>query len=321
MNKSTAYANANIALIKYWGKSDVRLNVPAVPSISMTLSHLGTTVTVESIDKNHELSDPSFKDSERARLFKYLELVREFFPYDGHLRITSKSSIPVSAGLASSASFFAALATALNDHFSLKLAKKELSILARMGSASAARSIFGGFCALGYESHEDAYAYELKSDLDVAMVIAVVDQGPKKISSREAMNITANTSPFFDNFVKEQPKDFDKALAAIKDGDFLALGKLMEHSTLKMFATMWTALPAINYWKPESLGLINLVYELRNELGAVFFTMDAGPNVKILCPSELLPQVLSKVARSGLTVDIRSSALGQGAQIINEHLS
>lgn len=324
MNRSTAYANANIALIKYWGKFEASLNVPAALSLSMTLSHLGTKVTVTSIDgPSHQASiiNGAIKEKDLLRLKNYLELVRQYFPFDGFLKVVSESSIGISAGLASSASFFAALATALNAHFKWQLDQQQLSILARMGSASAARSIFGGFAALkGGVSHEEAYAYPVSSKLDLAMVLAVVDQSPKPISSREAMNITQATSPFYRAFIESQKDDFDRAVKALSEGDITILGELMEHSTLKMFASMWTAIPAINYWHPKSLELISMVYQLRKEQGEVYFTMDAGPNVKILCPELKLPAVLTRLACSGLTTDIRTSAPGEGSKILSEHL-
>lgn len=324
MNRSTAYANANIALIKYWGKSEASLNIPAASSLSMTLSHLGTKVTVASIDGlSHQASiiNGILRENDLLRLQNYLELVRQYFPFNGFLKVVSESSIDISAGLASSASFFAALATALNTHFNWQLDQQQLSILARMGSASAARSIFGGFAALtGGVSHEEAFAYPVSSKLDLAMVLAVVDQRPKPISSREAMNMTKATSPFYRAFIDSQNADFDRAVKALAEGDIAILGELMEHSTLKMFATMWTATPAINYWHTKSLELINMVYQLRKEEGEIYFTMDAGPNVKIFCPEKKLPTVLTRLACSGLTTDIRTSAPGEGSKILSEHL-
>lgn len=318
MNRSSAYANANIALIKYWGKSDQELNIPEAPSLSMTLE-LGTKVTIESI--SGPAHQAKVNEQDLARLSAYLELVRKHLPYQGFLSVRSESSVAMSAGLASSAAFFAALATALNEHFSWGLDQKNLSILARMGSASAARSIFGGFCALeGGVSHKEAFAYELDT-LDVAMVIAIVSSDKKPISSRSAMNMTKATSPFYKCFIENQRSDFEKSKAAISNKDFKGLGELMEHSTLKMFATMWTAQPFINYWQPKSLELIQLVLDIRKNHGPIaYFTMDAGPNVKVLCPKEHHPLVFKLVNDSGLALNVKSSFLGQGSKVIQEHL-
>lgn len=330
MKRATAYANANIALIKYWGKNDSKLNTPAVSSLSMTLSDLGTLVTVSasgSCAHSSSIDGRPCTSDEMLRVVSYLEQVRQLFPYEGFLQILSKSSIPYAAGLASSASYFAALSVAINDYLDLRLDGRELSKIARIGSGSAARSVFGGLVGLygGLSiTHDESYAFPIVANdkLDLSMVLAIVSNGPKAISSRVAMNATKSTSPFFAAFVQAQERDFKEAIAVIREGSFERLGVLMEHSTLKMHATMWTARPAINYWLPTTLAVMDLVYEMRKAFGPVaYFTMDAGPNVKILCQSEHVGMVIDKLRESTLVSDIRSCPPGSGAQSLSGHLS
>jgi diphosphomevalonate decarboxylase len=325
-NIATAYANANIALIKYWGKNDSPFNIPAVSSISMTLDKLGTTVSLSFLKStNHAVFiDDNIASAEiTQRVVIYLEEIRKLYPYSGFFKVSSSSNIPLGAGLASSSSFYAALALTLNDILQLRLNQQDLSLLARIGSASAARSIFGGASALngGLDlPHNEAFAFPIAmhKELNLVMVIALVDRRPKAISSRQAMNNTKATSPFFASFVNAQATDFSEALKALSDGNLAILGSSMEHSTLKMFATMWSARPAINYWQPQSLALIDLVYRLREQHGPkVFFTMDAGPNVKIICENHFLSVVIEKISTSGIDVEVLCSLPGQAAHIVD----
>jgi diphosphomevalonate decarboxylase len=328
MKPAAAYANANIALVKYWGKNDSDLNIPIVSSLSMTLDNFGTTVLISSANSTHELliDGQLVFTGPFLRLVSYLEQIRQLFHYKKYLRIETKSTIPLASGLASSSSFYAALALALNEHLCLDLNQHELSKIARIGSGSAARSIFSGFAGLiggPNIDHENAYAFPLETNknLDLAMIIAIISKKEKIISSRDAMNITKKTSPYFASFVENHHDDFTKAMSALKYGAFEELGEVMEQSTLKMFATMWTAIPAINYWHQNTLALVNLVMDLRKDLGAIaYFTMDAGANVKILCQTKNLALVINQIKESLLVDDIRFSRPGRGAYLLKDQL-
>lgn len=212
--RSRAYANANIALVKYWGKSDQKLNIPIVPSLSMTLANFGTTVEVQdapeiSVIRNGEECSFDIRD----RVGSFLKEVEKFVPIYGPLTVLSESNIPFKSGLASSASFFAALAYALNHHWAWDLSGEELSKLARIGSASAARSLFSGYAGLyggPHLDHHQAHGFSIKphQNLDLAMILAIVNDAPKAVSSRDAMNLCQHSSPFFNTFVETHPKIF-----------------------------------------------------------------------------------------------------------------
>lgn len=322
-----AQANANIALVKYWGKSDKTLNIPAVPSLSMTLADFGTITEVSFLNSPaHELFIENKANNGEAykRYSAFLEQLRLLIKYKGFIRAQTYSKVPYKAGLASSASFYASLVKALNSLWELKASNKELSRLARMGSASAARSIFGGFCALngGHLTHEDAYAWQISSSLDLSMLVFIVQRQEKSISSRSAMINTAQESCYYPAFVKSSAQDFKKAKEALANNSFELLGKVMEHSTLKMHASMWAIPSPINYITSNSLALIERVYLLREKYGPLaFFTMDAGPNVKVLTKTEHAPFVkafMSKVPFPHEAILLRA---GTGAQILDECIS
>jgi len=319
-----AYANANIALVKYWGKSDSASNIPAVPSLSMTLDGIGTTVTLSSSSANaHSLKREKIfvEGPALLRLSSFLEIIRFRLPFDGFIDISTESNVPYGAGLASSAAFFAALVQALNNFYAFNLDAQELSKLARLGSGSAARSMMGGFVALpgGLISDDEAYAFSLvpKSSLKLAMIIGIVNTKTKAISSRDAMILTQQTSPYYPSWLETAQADFDGALKALHDGSLPALGSIMEHSALKMHASMWTAKPAINYFLPATLSLMNLIINLREEHGPIaYFTMDAGPNVKILCEEDKLDLITNILIKSKLCEEIRMSYPGPGPQVL-----
>lgn len=285
----------------------------------MTLDGLGTAVELCPTDGAHSLKidDIVIDGAECHRLVAFLEHIRDLHPYDNYWAVKTNNTIPIAAGLASSASFFAALALALNEGLSLNLSKEKLSCLARLGSASAARSIFGGFVGLhgGMIDAHEAYAFPIKSSLDVVMLLALVKRSKKPLSSREAMNHTAKTSPFYNSFLDAHRNDFLAAQQALKSGDFAGLGQIMEHSTLKMHACMWAAKPAVNYILPMSLTLIECVQKLRAEHGPIaYFTLDAGPNVKVLCQKK--DQALVKNALLQIIPDVLSSKIGSGASLL-----
>lgn len=329
MKKVTAYANANIAVVKYWGKSDGLLNIPAVSSLSMTLDGIGTTVSISpSPEKNHILltsGQPAAKKA-KDRLDSFLEQVRRHYAFEKWILVKTKSNVPYGAGLASSAAFFAALSVALDAYFERGLSLRELSKIARLGSGSAARSILPGFVALpgGEIDHDRAHAFcvPLNPKLQLSMIIAVLESKEKAISSRQAMNSTKASSPFFEAFVNSSENDFQGALSALNDGMFADLGAIMEHSTLKMHATMWGAKPGINYLSPQTLACMNFVQKLRADYGPIaYFTMDAGPNVKILCETQHSDLIAKALFELKLCEDIRVSKPGQGAYLLDEHLT
>ena len=287
--KATAIAHPNIALIKYWGKRDISLNLPSVSSISLTLREYYTKTTV-SWGENQDhfvLNDQEQDHHNSKRVFQFLDRID---PHRPPCSVRSNNNFPTAAGLASSSSAFAALALAATKAAQKDYTATELSILARQGSGSACRSIWGGWVWWdkgSQENGEDSHGYPIApvDHMDVAMVVAVVSTQKKSVSSTKGMIQSAQTSPFYKNWVQTSEEDIQTAKEALHKKDLHQLGEAMEHSTIKMHATMMATRPSIRYWKPQSLAIIEKVEQLRKEGYSCYQTMDAGPNVKILCPA------------------------------------
>ena len=287
MKKVTAYANANIALIKYWGKNNHVLNIPLMSSLSVTLDNLGTLSSVEVADEDKLfINDQEEKNIEK--LIYFLQYIRSTFNTKKYFLIKSYNNIPTMAGLASSASAYASITIALNNLLSLNLTKEQMSLVARVGSASAARSIFGGINILhGGQNytHEQACVKNITNQhfSNLAILIVLCDKQPKKISSTKGMKL-ASSSIFFEAFVNKNSDDIKNALNAIDKGDFASLGNLSELSTLKMHSVMLTSTPSLMYWNEKTLIVMKKIQDLREQYGYIaFFSIDAGANVKIFC--------------------------------------
>ncbi|MEM7137059.1 MAG: diphosphomevalonate decarboxylase [Myxococcota bacterium] len=286
-----ARAHANIALAKYWGKADVRHNVPAVPSISLTLDQLVTETRVRfdsSLSEDEvRLDGRRATPAERARVVEMLNRVRRAAAIRSRARVWSHNRFPTAAGLASSASGFAALAGAATHAAGLRWKPRKVSALARASSASAARSIFGGFVELpaGSKGQKDLSARPLApaDHWDVRLVIAVTKPGPKKVGSTEGMERSRKTSPFYESWVADAPKWARAIKRAVKNRDLETLGAAMEKSTLAFHCAAITSVPPIFYWAPATLAALETVRGLRDRGVCAWATMDAGPHVKVLC--------------------------------------
>jgi diphosphomevalonate decarboxylase len=284
---ATAIAHPNIALVKYWGKRDPELNLPATGSLSLTLAPYATETSVQSEAPQDEawINGTAITGPAAQRIFKHLDLLD---PWRKPATVTSETNFPMAAGLASSASAFAALTLAGCAAFGQDRNPVELSILARQGSGSACRSLFGGWVewACGTRGDGlDSHAHELAPEdhWDLRMVVATFHDGPKPVGSTEGMMRTMATSPFYPGWIASVPEDLHAARNAILSRDLEALGTVMERSALRMHASMLGADPPIRYWKSSSIWGMDAVENLRaNGVGA-WWTMDAGPNLKILC--------------------------------------
>jgi diphosphomevalonate decarboxylase len=282
----TAVAHANIALAKYWGKASTEDNMPAVPSLSLTLDALRSrthAVVDGELGADAVTLDGALATGRaRERVVRLLDELRALTGTTAHLRIESSNDFPTASGLASSASGFAALALAGSHALGRPLPLATLSSLARRASASAARSLFGGFVALRLGA---AAAEPLASGADwpLSMVIAVTASGPKSVSSTEGMRHTLATSPYYPAWVAAAPALFAEVERAIVARDLETLGAAVEQSALMMHASMLAARPALVYFAPATLRAMERVRELRRAGTLAFYTMDAGPHVKVLC--------------------------------------
>ena len=320
---STARANVNVALVKYWGKRDPALNLPATGSISLTLDGLGVEAAVDfgAGEADHVVIDGVDAAGEEAkRVVRFLDLVRAAARRRERAKVVLRSTMPRGIGLASSAAAFAALALAASRAAGLTLDPSALSALARRGSGSAARSIFGGFVEW-YRGERadgvDSFAEPLAAidHWDLRTVVAVTSTAPKAVSSRDGMLRTA-ASPFYPAWVAGAEADLAEARAAIRARDIEALGLVAEHSALKMHAAALAARPPLVYWRAATVECMHRVWALRAEGVAAFFTIDAGPQVKVLCAPADAARVAAALEAVPGVERILACGPGRGAEVI-----
>ena len=301
MKSGKARAHTNIALIKYWGKADETYIIPMNNSLSITLDRFYTETKVT--------FDPDFTE-DRLILNGNEVNAKE-----------KEKIVPTAAGLASSASAYAALAAACNEALSLNLSDTDLSRLARRGSGSASRSIFGGF-AEWEKGHDDltSYAHEINSngwEKDLSMIFVVINNQSKKVSSRSGMSLTRDTSRFYQYWLDHVDEDLNEAKEAVKNQDFQRLGEVIEANGLRMHATNLGAQPPFTYLVQESYDAMAIVEQCRKANLPCYFTMDAGPNVKVLVEKKnkqaVMEQFLKVFDESKI---IASDIISSGVEII-----
>ena len=292
---ATAIAHPNVALAKYWGKRTIAGNVPATPSISVSLGGLETRTTV--------IFDPKLKQdalalngmkADATRVSGLLTEVRALAGIETFAFVESHNDFPTASGLASSASGFAALALAAVTAAGVSLDEAALSKLARRASASAARSIFGGFVELGTE--DDAAAMPIETDIRMAVVVAAVTAAAKATGSTAGMDHCRATSPYYAAWVDDAPRVASEIRAALIAGDLERVGVAAEASALRMHACMMASSPALIYFQPGTLELLARVRALRADGVAAWATIDAGPHVKVICAPRDATRVSEKLA-------------------------
>lgn len=287
--KITARAHTNIALIKYWGKADQKLKLPTTSSLSLTLNDFYTDTSVlfnEALTEDKIIFNGEQLPKEKAqRIVKFLDLVRDLAHINVYAEVSTINKVPTAAGLASSASGFAALAAAASKAIGLELSKRDLSRLARQGSGSATRSIYGGFVEWEKGTNDEtSYAIPIEEHVDwpINVVAVMVNQSEKQMSSSKGMQISVKTSPYYAVWEKISVQALEKIKVAIKNRDFNEMGKIAEENAMQMHALTLSSSPDFTYFDADSLKVMNLVHSLRKNGLACYFTMDAGPNVKIL---------------------------------------
>lgn len=325
--RATALAHPNIALVKYWGKRDERLNLPAAGSLSLTLEGLRTRTTVtfdDSLDRDLVLlNNKALSGRNLQRISAFLDLVRQRADVRAFAAVQTENDFPTAAGLASSSSGFAALAAASTAALGLKLSSSELSTLARQGSGSAARSVLGGFAEMRPGERPDgldAYAVPVApaAHWNLRCLVLLTAQGEKDLGSTDAMNHTSRTSPYFPAWVESVPQDLAEARDAIARRDFMHLAKVAERSCLRFHASALAADPGILYWNGLTLQLIHRVRQLRDEGLKVFFTIDAGPHVKVFCEAGQLAAIKPILQSVPGVQDVLTARPGQGVMLEDE---
>ena len=279
----TVRSYANIAIIKYWGKKKEKEMVPATSSISLTLENMYTETTLSPLPADAS-SDAFYingqlqNEAEHAKMGKIIDRYRP--EGAGFVRIDTKNNMPTAAGLSSSSSGLSALVKACNAYFQLGLNRKELALEAKFASGSSSRSFYGPLAAWDKDSGE---IYPVETDLKLSMIMLVLEDQKKPISSRDGMKLCVETSTTFEEWIRQSEQDYKDMLIYLKENDFEKVGALTEKNALAMHATTKTANPPFSYLTDASYEAMDFVRQLREQGESCYFTMDAGPNVKVLC--------------------------------------
>ncbi|WP_210753333.1 diphosphomevalonate decarboxylase [Borreliella valaisiana] len=305
--------NASLALIKYWGKKDVFLNIPATSSLAVSVDKFYSISELELSDRDEIIlnSKPVILQNREKVFFDYARKI--ISEPNVRFKIKSENNFPTAAGLASSSSGFASIAACILKYFN-KYSFNSASNLARIGSASAARAIYGGFTILKEGSKEsfqlrDQYYFD-----DLCIIFAIIDSNEKELSSREAMNICKYHEFYYDAWIASSKKIFKDALYFFLKKDFIHFGTTIVKSYQNMFALMFAS--SIFYFKSSTIDLIKYAANLRNEGIFVFETMDAGPQVKFICLEKNLNTILKRLEQNFNDIDFIVSKVGCGLEWI-----
>ena len=293
MDRSIVKSYANIAIIKYWGKKDPIKMIPATSSISLTLENLFTETEIsfitkeEAIEKTGQASDLLYINGElqnEEQIKKIAKVVNLFRDDRSQLvKIDTTNNMPTEAGLSSSSSGLSAAIKACNKLFDKNLSREELAQISKFASGSSSRSFFG---PVGMWDKDTGEVSEVKTDLKLAMIVLVLNEEKKIISSRKGMALCMETSTSFDEWIRQSEIDFENMKKYLSEGDFSKVGDLTEENALRMHETTKNANPPFTYLTEKSFEAMEYVKELRKQGERCYFTMDAGPNVKVLCLEE-----------------------------------
>lgn len=319
-----AVSHPNIAFIKYWGNRDSSLRIPVNGSISMNMAELETvtsvtfdiSLTADQLTLNGKPAEPG----QVKRVADFLDIIRKMADISLFADVVSSNNFPTGAGIASSAAAFSALALAGSKAAGLELDEKALTRLARRGSGSASRSIPDGFVEwLPGTTDEDSYSVSLASasSWDLRDVIAVVATGEKKTGSSEGHGL-AGTSPFQSTRVADAPRRLAICREAVLSHDFDKLAAVMELDSDMMHAVMMTSTPPLFYWEPASLRIIKSVPSWRNQGIPCAYTLDAGPNVHILCPASAMKDVAARLSTMEGVVSVLETSVGGPARLLEK---
>lgn len=332
IGKATVVAPANIAFIKYWGTRDWNQTLPFNPSVSMTLRECVTRTTVEIVDRTEgdavflRTKEGSLAPATEAftrRVEPHLERLRGWAGEEISFRVTTENSFPMGAGMASSASGFAALTLAVVTALGRQVSSEEASVLARLsGSGSASRSVLGGYVKWpAGEGPEEEHATQLApaEHWDLRDVVAVLQEQAKEVSSREGHE-RAPSSPYFEPRQKLLPRRLEIVTQAILERDFSALAQTVEEEAIDLHLIAMSSHPPIFYWRPGTLEVLAAIRRLRQEGVEVCATMDAGANVHMICTPESETAVADEVGAIPEVSSLIHDGVGQGPRIVDEHL-
>jgi len=321
--KSTAIANPNIAFIKYWGNRDHDLRIPVNGSFSMNLKELFAKTEVSFREDLRAdrliLNDNEVRGAGLMRVSQILDEVRTKAKLSLYAEVSSESNFPTGAGIASSAAAFAALALAASNAAGLDLDERALSILARHGSGSACRSIPARFTEwTNGDTDESSYSFSIAppEHWNLADCVAVISSGHKSTGSTQGHRL-AETSPLQDARVADAPRRIEICRKAILERDFETFASIVEKDSDLMHAVMMTSNPALFYWKPATLHVMQSVRAWRAEGVPAFYTIDAGPNVHVITLKEKMDEVKSRLENLDGVQKVLTATVGGAARLLD----
>lgn len=322
---ATSSSNANIAFVKYWGVRDASINLPLNDSLSMNLSDATTVTTVQFGDfaaDSLTIDGQLANAGQTARASRHLDPIRALAGTTARARIVSQNSFPMGTGMASSASGFAALTVAACAALDLDLSERELSALARLGSGSACRSVPGGFVRwhAGHD-HASSYAETIApaDHWDLRDVLAVVSAEHKAVGSSEGHRM-AHTSPFLEARLADLPRRLKRVTDALLARDIETLGEELEAEAIALHVLSMTSRPPILYWDPATLEIMKLCAVWRSEGVPVFYTLDAGPNVHLICEAGQTQAVTQRLDRLPSVQRVIVNGPAGPTRLIDTHL-
>ena len=320
MKETVAIAHPNFALVKYWGKKDSNQNRPAMSSISVTVDSMisKTKIFKNSQSNRHQLFINGEEESDFSKILPPLEYLSEFSKADEYLVIESQNNFPTSSGLASSASGIASFVTAYEAHYDLCLDINHKVEASMLGSGSAPRSLIGGFVLMDHRNNYRCSQILKEPEWPLDVLICIVSKEPKKISSREGMEISKKTSPIYQDWLDINEKHINLALNAIKGKDMVRLQNVTEENCKLMHKVMKTSKPSISYMTDVTHGCLAEIEKLRSSGHSLFFTIDAGPQVKIICDPKSTEIIRESIIDKTGVIDVIDAGLGGPPRIIDE---
>jgi diphosphomevalonate decarboxylase len=303
-------AGPSLALLKYWGKEVKGDNLPATPSLAVTLGGVHSETRVRPADRDEVTVDGVCQDT--ARFAPFFDALRASLGVSTRFHAESANTFPTSAGLASSSSGFAALAGGCARAAGCDPSLADLSAMARIGSASAARAVFGGFTLLPTGARRARAVFGPEHWPGLRIVVAITRRGPKPISSRRAMDETRSGSPYYFSWIKESAALLPEALRALEKRDLELLGETARRSYSLMHAATLAARPPILFWLPATVAIIHTCGELRAQGVGAWETIDAGPQVKVLCLEADAAKVVARVASAAPGIETILCGPGPG---------
>lgn len=321
----TARARINLALVKYWGKRDARLNLPAAGSLSVTLSGLGTTSTVSFNSRLTEdrlfVNGEVVRDHRLERASRFLDIFREKARCRERAEIVSFNDVPEGVGLATSASAFASIGLAAALALDIGDDREELAKLVRLGSGSASRSLFSGFVEVSPGIRADGEDYSVRTiaspdHLAMAILVVVVSSARKRVGSREGMEHTRLTSPYYGAWLQEVERDLALARKAVLEKDFSNLGRIAQRQAFRLHGAALAAEPPLLYFSDVTIRAIEVVRDLASRGVECYVTLDAGPSLFVLCRIGEEEEVTRALARIEGVERVVAERPGHAAEVL-----